>query len=331
MIWIKKKLTLEKKPLSEYIIEGVIIASSIIVSLVVAFISSKGSFDLFQTITTTMLSFICAEYIGHSILEKSKYFKAKKIYFLVELANEWTSKFYEMNEYCKEILENSHGPEDLFVLTCNNNIDNLHYILQTAAKGEKIEISSDFIVNSVGVFEALNVTNDKTVELTFPIDEMEGELLKTPEDKKFFETAYRMVQDHYIQKIKVLLILANDELKDNERLQALHAFYSGNASYECKYILKSDFINACESNMVSSSQLDFGIYGPFMLFRVEQYEPYKGIYTKNAEEVARYHKLFDEVWNFESLTHKMPDAMYKIATPSELFEKLSHISDFGKK
>jgi len=60
--------------------------------------------------------------------------------------------------------------------------------------------------------------------------------------------------------------------------------------------------------MISSSQLDFGIYGPRMLFKVETYDPYTGSYTKNEAEVQRYRKLFDEMWNFASITHDLPDA-----------------------
>ena len=52
--------------------------------------------------------------------------------------------------------------------------------------------------------------------------------------------------------------------------------------------------------MISSSQLDFGIYGPRMLFKVDSYDPYTGSYTKNEAEVQRYRKLFDDKRNTKS-------------------------------
>lgn len=322
---IKKKV-IEHKSISEHILEGFILLASFVISLSVAILSIAGKFDSFQTISTTMLSFLCAEYVGHSFLEKSKYFKAKKEYSLIEQVNDWSGKFFQMNEYCKMILENSHGPQDLFVITCKKSIDNLYYMLQIAARDEKIEINQDFIINSVGVFDALNVSSDKTVEITFPIDEIKDGVLQTPEDKKFFETAYKLVQDGIIQTIKVILILKDSSFLYDERLCALLKFYNLTDGFEGKYVSKVDFIKACESNLISKYQLDFGIYGPRMLFKVESYEPYKGTYTKNIEEVQRYHKLFDEIWNFESITHDLPNNNGKdedTMSLSELFSLLA--------
>lgn len=305
---IKKQIEDEKRSLFERFVECIIILSSFIVALVTAVCSVIGSFDAFQTITTTMLSFICAEYVGHSFLLKSKYFKEKMNYSFEEQANEWTGKLYEMNEYCKSIIENSHGPHDLFIVTCKKNIDNLYHILQVAARDEKIEISSDYIINSVGVFDALNVSDEKIIELTFPIEQLQEGILQTSEDKKFFETAYRMVQEGFVKNIKVLLILKEESFIHDDRLIALCKFYDINKGFEGKYISKVDFIKACESNMISSSQLDFGIYGPRMLFKVDSYDPYTGSYTKNEAKVQRYRKLFDEMWNFASVTHDLPDS-----------------------
>lgn len=325
-----KKIEHDRQSVLEHFVEGIILLSSFIVALITAACSIVGHFDVFQTISTTMLSFLCAEYIGHSFLLKSKYFKEKEKFSFNEQFNDWTGKLYEMNGYCKSIIENSHGPHDLFIITCKKNIDNLHHILQIASQDEKIEISSDYIVNSVGVFDALNVSDEKIIELTFPIDQLHDEILKTTEDKKFFETAYKMVQERYVEKIKVLLILGNDSFIKDSRLAALCKFYDTNDGFEGKYISKIDFIKACDSNMIPSSQLDFGIYGPRMLFKVESYDPYTGSYTKNASEVQRYRKLFDEMWNFASMTHDLPnkenDKSSSANTMSliELFECLSN-------
>ena len=305
----KKKIGSDKKPISEHILEGFIISGSIIVSLVTAIFSIKGKFDAFQTLSTTMLSFLCTEYVSHSILEKSKYFKAKQEYYMFEQANEWSGKLYEMNEYCETIIERGHGPHDLFLLTCKKNIDNLYYVLQTAARDEKIEIESDYIINSGSVYEALNVTKDKIVELTFPINNLNDGVLQTPEDQKFFETSIKMLQERYVQTIRVLLILGDESFINDPKLTSLFEFYNTNNGFEGKYISKTDFVKACESNMISSAHLDFGIYGPEMLFKVESYSPYKGVYTKDKDEVARYRKHFDEIWSFAAMTHDLPDAI----------------------
>ena len=329
MVKIKKskvKIETEQSPALERFIEVIILLASFIIGLITMGLSLLGKFNVFETCTTTMLSFLCAEYFGNSIILKSKYFKARKEYSLVEEANDWTEKFFDMNEYCKTIINNGHGQQDLFLISCKKSIDNLYYVLQMAARDEKIEVSSDYIINSVGVFDALNVSDDKTVELTFPIDEVCHGILQTAEDRKFFETSYRMVQSGRVEKIKVLLILGEESFINDSQIIALCNFYDSNPGFEGKYISKTDFVKACESNMISSKQLDFGIYGPRMLFKVESYDPYTGGYTKNAAEVQRYKKLYDEMWNFASMTHELPGgSSSEKKTPmniKDLFESL---------
>ena len=117
-------------PFIERVIDGIAAGGSILLSISAGAFSIIGKFDAFQTLTITMLTFLCTEYVVHSFLLKAKYFKAKKDYPMWMNANELTSKFYDMNEYCKLVLNNSHGEQDLFVVTCKRLIDNLYYVLQ---------------------------------------------------------------------------------------------------------------------------------------------------------------------------------------------------------
>ena len=74
--------------------------------------------------------------------------------------------------------------------------------------------------------------------------------------------------------------------------------------------------------------MDFGIYGPQMLFRVEQYDPYCGIYSKSETEVKRYSALFNEVWNFESITHENPEnAVTPTLNAGAFFGKIDAMCD----
>jgi hypothetical protein len=318
----------EKVFIGSIIISVLTVVISFLVSVIVALVSIRAKFDGFETVTTTMLSFLCSEYFVHSLILKSKYLKSKKDYRLMENINEWSEQLYKMNSYCELILKNSHGEKDLFVVTCFRSINNLYYLLKTAALEQRIEITTDYIINSTGVFEALNVASSKIIELTFPIDGITDEIMQSAEDKKFFETAYKMAENDQVDKIRILLILEEQSLLENEKLLLLCKFYHTNVAYECKYIMKSDFIIACEHNLVPTNSLDFGIYGSKMLFRVEQYDPYMGIYSKNESEVKRYHALYNEVWNFESVTRTIPCELDEFAvamTPKVFFESLKGI------
>ncbi|MCD8013657.1 MAG: hypothetical protein LUG99_10855 [Lachnospiraceae bacterium] len=310
----------KKSSVGDNFISAVIALISLLISVCTAVISILVEFDAFQTVATALLSFLCSEYVVNSLMLKSRYFKARNEYQFMESMNQWSDKFYEMNEYSRTILEDRHGDKDLFVATCSRSIDSLYYLLKRAAVEKKIEITTDFLINTTGVFDALNVASQRTIELTFPIDEIKDRILQTAEDEKFFETAYKMVMDNQVHKVRVLLILGDTGLIRNEKLLALCRFYQSNKAYECKYILKSDFIEACNNNMIQSGTLDFGIYGPKMLFRVEQYEPYKGVYSKDEDQVRRYLSLYNEVWNFESVTHSIQLDNVQSGTPMTLTE-----------
>lgn len=311
------------KGFTDSVITVVTLLFSLLVSLVTAIVSIVAKFTAFETVATTMLAFLCTEYFVNKCILQSKYVKGKKERKHWNKVNEYSEKLEEIDNYCTEMLGDSHGDKDLFVATCSKAIDNLYYLMRQAALEKKIEMTSDYIVSSLGVFDALNVTDDKQIELTFPLDEITPRLIEAVEDRKFFETAYKMVTSKKVNFIRVLLILKDFALLEDEKMKMLLQFYASVQGYECRYILKEDFCNACEHNMIQTTYLDFGIYGPQMLFRVEQYDPYCGIYSKSETEVKRYSALFNEVWNFESITHKNPEnAVTPVLNPGAFFEKI---------
>ena len=70
-----------------------------------------------------------------------------------------------------------------------------------------------------------------------------------------------------------------------------------------------------------------------MLFVEENLHPYKGVYYKDESIIERYTKLFDEVWNFEAVTHNNPKVAVNSGTtsnvgftPNQFFEDLSNIN-----
>lgn len=297
----------ENKGILDGAITVITILFSFLASAITAIVSIYAKFTPFETVATTMLAFLCSEYFVNTCMLQSKYIKGKKERKHWDKVNEYSERLEEIDKFCTEMLGDSHGDKDLFVATCSKSIDNLYYLMRQAALEKRIEITSDYIVNSLGVFDALSVTQNKHIELTFPLDEITPRLIETAEDRKFFETAYKMVTAKKVNSIRVLLILKDFSLLTDERLKHLLQFYATVPGYECRYISKTDFCNACEHNMIQTTYLDFGIYGPQMLFRVEQYDPYCGIYSKSETEVKRYAALFNEVWNFESLTHNNPE------------------------
>ena len=105
----------------------------------------------------------------------------------------------------------------------------------------------------------------------------------------------------------MILIYDDKKLLDRSDVKKLLNFFSAEEGYTCKVALLNDFKTVCESNGVSSQFVDFGIYGPKMLYITEQYLPiHKGTYYKDETRVRHYTRLFDEVWNSDVITKANP-------------------------
>lgn len=311
----------------------IVLIVSVLLSIVTGVISAICGFDVFMSITTGMLTFLSVEVINISWLLGSVYFEQHREKKFLDKINQYSMKFQEINNFYYEIERDSQGEKDLFSVTCSKAIDNLYLLLKNASESKKIEITSDYIINVSGVFEALNVTHDKKVRLTFPVSEIGKSIIPSSEDRKFFETIYNKINEKEISDLLILIVLANEDLLNDPQMELLLEFYAKNSKYECKYILAEDFIEACENNKISTSSLDFGIYGPKMLFVEENLHPYKGIYYKDESIIERYTKLFDEVWNFEAITHSNPKVVSNTGiksstgfTPNQFLEQLSNLN-----
>lgn len=311
----------------------IVLILSALISLLAGIISAVCGFDVFMSIATGMLTFLLIEVINISWLLGGIHFDQHKEKKFFDKINQYSIKIQEINNYYYEIERDSQGEKDLFSVTCSKAIDNLYLLLKNASESKKIEISSDYIINVSGVFEALNATHDKKVRLTFPVSEIGKSIIPSSEDRKFFETIYNKINKKEISDLLILIILENEDLLNDPQMNLLLDFYAKNNKYECKYILAEDFIEACENNKISTASLDFGIYGPKMLFVEKNLHPYKGEYYKDESIIERYTKLFDEVWNFEAVTHNNPKVAVNSGTtsnvsftPNQFFEDLSNIN-----
>lgn len=237
--------------------------------------------------------------------------------------SEYSHLLHDINRFYYLINKDSHGDNDLFVTYAKREIDKLHSILSKAANQKEFSISSDYIINAGGVFDAFSQAPDKTLKMTFPIMVADNALFTSQADIHFFEVLKNKVASNIVTKVKVIVILEDKELESREDVKKLFDFFSAEKNYECKIAIKSDFETVCDTNGVSSQFIDFGIYGPKMLFITEQYTPsHKGTYFKDETKVRHYHRLFDEVWGYDSITYSNPSKNTSPITLSSLIQNL---------
>ena len=226
----------------------------------------------------------------------------------MENITEYSKMLYDINRDFYIVSKDSHGPHDLFVTYAKKEIEKLNSILSKAANQKEFSISSDYIVNATGVFDAFSqVTGKKVLKMTFPIWKEDNAIFTSQADIHFFEVLKLKMDSKEVDGVEVILIYDDKKLLDRSDVKKLLNFFSAEEGYTCKVALLNDFKTVCESNGVSSQFVDFGIYGPKMLYITEQYLPiHKRTYYKDETRVRHYTRLFDEVWNSDVITKSNP-------------------------
>lgn len=234
--------------------------------------------------------------------------------------SEYSHYLHDINGFYYSINKESHGDNDLFVTYAKKEIEKLHNVLGKAATQKEFSISSDYIINAGGVFDAFSQTTEKILKMTFPV--MNGETIFTSAaDIHFFEVLKSKVASKEVNAVNVIVILEDIQLESDSKVTKLLDFFKATQNYNCKIALLNDFRAVCETNGISSQFVDFGIYGPKMLYIAEQYVPiHKGTYYKEENRIRHYTRLFDEVWESDTITHQNPSTN---TTPVELAELIT--------
>ncbi len=220
---------------------------------------------------------------------------------------EYSHLLHDINRFYYSINKESHGDNDLFVTYAKKEIEKLHSVLSKAANQKEFSISSDYIINAGGVFDAFSQTSVHILKMTFPIMVADGAIFTSQADIHFFEVLKEKVDRKELDGVKVIMVLETQELLQRDDVKKLLDFFKTTPKYNCKIAIQSDFMAICDTNGVSSQFIDFGIYGPKMLYITEQYVPiHKGTYYKDETKVKHYHRLFDEVWDSDAITQPNP-------------------------
>lgn len=220
---------------------------------------------------------------------------------------EYSHLLHDINRFYYSIYKERHGDNDLFVTYAKKEIEKLHSVLSKAANQKEFSISSDYIINAGGVFDAFSQTTEHVLKMTFPITVSDGALFTSQADIHFFEVLKAKVDGKELDGVKVIVILENQDLLQRDDVKKLLDFFKTTSNYSCKIAIQNDFMAVCDTNGISSQFIDFGIYGPKMLYIAEQYVPtHKGTYYKDETKVKHYHRLFDEVWDSDAITRPNP-------------------------
>jgi len=220
----------------------------------------------------------------------------------MEDINEYSTMLHEINSFYYDVSRDSHGQNDLFVTYAKKEIEKLNNTLRLAANQREFSVSSDYILNAAGVFDAFSKSTSKVLRMTFPISDEDDAIFTSPADSHFFEILQKEVEADVLSSVQVIVIAETPNTMGKDCGKKLLDFFAAEDKYECKICLEDTFKSVCDTNGVPSQFLDFGIYGDKMLFVAEQYIPiHKGSYYKDTNRIRLYTQLFDEIWKSDIL------------------------------
>ena len=150
----------------------------------------------------------------------------------MENITEYSKMLYDINRDFYIVSKDSHGPHDLFVTYAKKEIEKLNSILSKAANQKEFSISSDYIVNANGVFDAFSqVTGKKVLKMTFPIWKEDNAIFTSQADIHFFEVLKLKMDSKEVDGVEVILIYDDKKLLDRSDVKKLLNFFSAEEGY----------------------------------------------------------------------------------------------------
>ncbi len=230
-----------------------------------------------------------------------------KIHQLEDIESE-SALFVDMQKDFADVRAQSHGAKDLFVTHVSTELAGLSQRLSDANRKKEVRIKSDYIINVDGVFEALNVSTNKEVRLTYPISAGES-WVGGPSDLRFLEVLLGKVSRGVVEKLRMFFLLDHDVDAESEEMQKVFQWLNRQTRVQVKYAKAAEFAKVCDLNGIDPNHLDFGIYADRMLFRTTSAGPdHEGIYSKDEDQIDRYKSVYDQTWESENISRGVATA-----------------------
>jgi len=278
---------------------------SFMIAVIVGMLTSIEAFGISvaESIIIGVLAFIGTEIVALKYFSANVYYKQKDNEEVWEKYDEIKIRFQEMAKKYANIYGESHGINDLFMSYINCEVDKIETMFEDVARNQRMKISSDYVLNVENVFDSFNVSKgEKILKITWPIDK-DNKIFADQADARFFEVTLEMLRKKRIDKVFTLIIVENKCLLSQGNVKKLLGFFKEHDKIITRYITDKSFSSLCKSNSMYIGNMDIGIYGPRMLYITEQTEPeHVGYYYKDVKMVRKFTKLFDEMWESESIS-----------------------------
>ncbi len=209
-----------------------------------------------------------------------------------KICEECDTDLHNIRSCFVQIARESYGPRDLFVTHFKKEMHQLAERIKEVAERRDLRVQADHFLNVDNVVDAFLGDSERIWRVAWPISHGER-LFDQLAWARYFERTAKMAEEGDIKEIRIVLVLEDFQLTETARVKKLLDFLYTNNGFECFIINQSVFQSICEENGVPSNYIDFGIYGKRLLFLTEQYNPVRGVFTKDPVRILHYTNLFN--------------------------------------
>lgn len=300
----------------------IVLIISLVVSIVFSFVPEWTGIELtlYEQILFSLSLFIVfllldiLWIVAHRLNQLSR----ETDYWLLRNNGDW--ELSNIRASFAKIIQDSYGKRDLFIAHFMKEFQRVSNEIKDVTEKQELRVAADHFLSVENVLDAFSGDDERIWRYTWPLSAGQ-KLFDDLPWKRYFEATTKMLIDKKIECIRSILILDSASLINDHRIKKLMDFFYSNERMDCRFILHNVYNKICSDNGLPPHYIDFGIYGRRLLFRTEQYEPeIIGTFSKDANLINNYVKLFDAMWNADSITNKNPSIVTEIVTLEDLFK-----------
>jgi hypothetical protein len=136
-----------------------------------------------------------------------------------------------------------------------------------------------------------------------------------------------LVREGLVKDVKALFVLNNPGVVPGSTLELLINFHLAERGFSCRTISSELYEEICSDISIQTEFLDFGLYGPGLMFRTVTYEPTAGFFSRDRDQIAAFHELFDACWTSPGASQY---SRKRSGTAQQLLTRLIASSGSGK-
>lgn len=187
-----------------------------------------------------------------------------------------------------------NGKNDVFACYLMDKLAALASVFTEAATQSVLRVTDHEFTSAQRILNAFG-EGKKVYRFTWRIDPSER-LFDDQVWKRHFELSSAMAMAGELD-IRTLMIVESAQVCETPNIEKLLQFYASNVGLDARIVLAADWAAWARNHALSSTCIEFGIFGEALLYQADSYSPVPaGNWSKDLADIKRFTRLFDLLW-----------------------------------